>query len=112
MPKILICGDVLTPQALALLHARVSALHASPHGPFDAVLCTGLGAAAALQLPQAAPFPVPLHFVLAKGASALAPAAECDMSEDLGASASAEGNAALRLLVDTTARAGYRSGTV
>jgi hypothetical protein len=49
---------------------------------------------------------------LAKGASALAPAAAHEMSEALGASASAEGNAALRQLVDAAVRAGYRSGTV
>ena len=41
---------------------------------------------------------------LAKGAGALAQAAEHEMSEALGASASAEGNAALKLLVGTAAR--------
>ncbi len=48
----------------------------------------------------------------AKGASALAPAAEHEMSGALGASASAAGNAALQLLVGTAERSGYRSGTV
>jgi hypothetical protein len=49
---------------------------------------------------------------LAKGASALAPAAEKEMSEALGASASAQGNAALQALVETAKRTGYKSGTV
>ena len=49
---------------------------------------------------------------LAKGASVLAPAAELEMNEALGAPGSAEGNVALQSLVDTAARSGYRSGTV
>jgi hypothetical protein len=73
-----------------------------------------------LHLPKAADKPpgVPFKRILgwmawlAKGSSTLAPAAECDMSEALGASASAEVNGALQLPVDTAARAGYRSGTV
>ena len=73
-----------------------------------------------LHLPSAAASPprVPFKRILgwmawlAKGASALAPAAEHEMSEALGASASAAGNAALQLLVGTAERSGYRSGTV
>ena len=72
-----------------------------------------------LHLPSAAANPsrVPFKRILgwmawlAKGASALAPAAEREMSEALGASASAEGNAALRSLVATAEQSGYRSGS-
>jgi len=49
---------------------------------------------------------------LAKGRRTLAPQAEQDMSEAMGASGSAEGNAALKTLVASYERSGYRSGTV
>jgi hypothetical protein len=70
-----------------------------------------------LHVPSAAATPprVPFKRILgwmawlAKGASVLAPAAELEMNEALGASGSAEGNVALQSLVDTAARSGWDS---
>ena len=84
-------------------------------------LCARVAAmdGALLHLPHAADSPprVPFKRILgwmawlAKGARDLAPEAEQDMSEALEASGSAEGNTALRSLVATAERSGYRSGT-
>lgn len=68
MPRVLFSGAVEGAAELSALEARVSKLHASPQGPFDALLCCGLGpGAVAALLARAAPFPVPLHFVRAAG---------------------------------------------
>ena len=91
---------VLRPEGLC---ARVAAL--------DGVLLHLPGAAAS---PPRVPFKRILGWMawLAKGANVVGPATELEMSEALGASASAEGNAALQSLVGTAQRTGYRVGAI
>ena len=60
MPKLLVCGDVLG--EYAILHARLSKINSSRHGPFDGLICAGEWFAADGSEAAAAPaFPIPVH---------------------------------------------------
>ncbi|EQC26089.1 hypothetical protein SDRG_16041 [Saprolegnia diclina VS20] len=67
MVKVLLCGDVGS--AWPALRARVEKLHASAHGPFNMVLCTGACDVSAL---DDAAWPLPVYALAAPGTASTA----------------------------------------
>jgi hypothetical protein len=92
MPKLLVSGDASDPLAVPALLARVAKLHASPAGPFDALLVTGLSARALDALaasPADAAFPLPTYCLLLGGGDGPGDAAAADLFAEGGAQAAA-----------------------